>query len=276
MLHLWFTEEQTPRLSISCLVKETVYREKTKYQDLAVLDTYEYGRMLILDGVIMTTEADEFFYHEMLIHVALNTHPQPEQVLVIGGGDGGSVREVLKHPQIKRVVLAEIDEGVVQAAKKYLPSISRGLLDPRVMVEITDGLVYVKKHPAEFDIIIVDSTDPVGPAVGLFAREFYQDVSQALREEGIMVAQTESPVVNREMIRKIWANLKGIFPITRMYLGVVPTYPTGLWSYTLSSKGPNPLTVPVEELCSRETKYYTPQQHRAAFILPPFVQELLK
>lgn len=275
-MDLWFTEKQTPELAISCSVKSTVFREKTKYQDLAVFDTYQYGRLLALDGVIMTTEADEFFYHEMITHVAMNTHPRPEQVLVIGGGDGGSVREVLKHPTVKRVVLAEIDEGVINASRQYLPTISAGLSDPRVRIEITDGIVYVREHPNEFDVIIVDSTDPVGPAVGLFAHEFYQGVFRALRTDGIMVAQTESPVVNKEMIKKIWGNLKGVFPVTRMYLGIVPTYPTGLWSYTLGSKGPDPLAVQAEKFVPLETQYYTPDLHRSAFILPPFVQELLR
>ena len=275
-MDLWFTEKQTPELAISCSVKSTVFREKTKYQDLAVFDTYQYGRLLALDGVIMTTEADEFFYHEMITHVAMNTHPRPEQVLVIGGGDGGSVREVLKHPTVKRVVLAEIDEGVINASRQYLPTISAGLSDQRVRIEITDGIVYVREHPNEFDVIIVDSTDPVGPAVGLFAHEFYQGVFRALRTDGIMVAQTESPVVNKEMIKKIWGNLKGVFPVTRMYLGIVPTYPTGLWSYTLGSKGPNPLAVQAEKFVPLETQYYTPDLHRSAFILPPFVQELLR
>lgn len=275
-MELWFTEKQTTELAISCLVKNTVFREKTKYQDLAVVDTYQYGRLLALDGIIMTTEADEFLYHEMITHVAMNTHPHPEQVLVIGGGDGGSVREILKHPTVKRVVLAEIDEGVVNASRRYLPTISVGLSDPRVQIEITDGIVYVREHPNEFDVIIVDSTDPIGPAVGLFAHEFYKDVSKALRLDGIMVAQTESPVVNQDMIRKIWGNLKGVFPITRMYLGIVPTYPTGLWSYTLGSKGPDPIAVPAEKFLPLETRYYTPEIHKAAFLLPPFVQELLR
>lgn len=274
-MELWFTEKQTPNLAISCLVKNTVYREKTKFQDLAVLDTYQYGRLLALDGVIMTTEADEFFYHEMITHVAMNTHPSPEEVLVIGGGDGGTVREVLKHSTVRRVVLAEIDEGVIKASKEYLPTISVGLSDPRVEINVTDGIVYVREHPNQFDVIIVDSTDPVGPAVGLFAREFYQDVFKALKEGGMMVGQTESPFVNKELIKKIWANLKGVFPVTRLYLGPVPTYPGGLWSYTLGSKGPDPLAVPPEKFMPLATKYYTPEIHKSAFILPPFVQELL-
>jgi spermidine synthase len=256
-------------------VKSTVYREKTKYQDLAILDTVEYGRMLALDGIIMTTEKDEFFYHEMITHVAMHTHARPEQVLVVGGGDGGTVREVLKHPTVSRVVLAEIDEGVVNAARKYLPTLAQGLSDPRVEIQITDAIVYVREHPGEFDVVIVDSTDPIGPGVGLFTREFYQDVAKALKDGGIMVAQTESPVNNKDLIQKIHRNLQGVFPLIRLYLGPVPTYPSGLWSYTLCSKGPDPVAVPDGKFLALETKYYTPEVHRSAFALPLFVKEWL-
>ncbi|HHU82536.1 MAG TPA: polyamine aminopropyltransferase [Firmicutes bacterium] len=274
-MELWFTEKQTPSLALSCLVKSTVYREKTKYQDLAILDTVEYGRMLALDGIIMTTEKDEFFYHEMITHVAMHTHARPEQVLVVGGGDGGTVREVLKHPTVSRVVLAEIDEGVVNAARKYLPTLAQGLSDPRVEIQITDAIVYVREHPGEFDVVIVDSTDPIGPGVGLFTREFYQDVAKALKDGGIMVAQTESPVNNKDLIQKIHRNLQGVFPLIRLYLGPVPTYPSGLWSYTLCSKGPDPVAVPDGKFLALETKYYTPEVHRSAFALPLFVKEWL-
>lgn len=273
-MELWFTEKQTNALALSCLVKDTIYREKTKYQDLAVVDTAEYGRMLILDGVIMTTEGDEFFYHEMISHVPLNTHPCPKDVLVVGGGDGGTVREVLKHPTVSRVVLAEIDEGVINAARRYLPTLASGFSDPRVEINITDAILYVREHPNEFDVVIIDSTDPVGPGEGLFTRGFYQDVAKALKKDGIMVAQTESPVVNRDLLRKIHSNLDGLFPLIRLYLGIVPTYPTGLWSYTLGSKGPDPVAVPPEKFLALDTKYYTPEVHRAAFVLPPFVQKL--
>ena len=272
-MELWFTEKQTPSLALSCLVKSTIYREKTKYQDLAILDTVEYGRMLTLDGIIMTTEKDEFFYHEMITHVAMHTHACPEQVLVVGGGDGGTVREVLKHPTVSRVVLAEIDEGVVNAARKYLPTLSQGLSDPRVEIRITDGILYVREHPGEFDVVIVDSTDPIGPGEVLFPREFYQDVAKALKDGGIMVAQTESPVNNKNLIQKIHRNLQGIFPLVRLYLGPVPTYPSGLWSYTICSKGPDPVAVPDEKFLALETKYYTPEVHRSAFALPLFVKE---
>ena len=274
-LELWFTERQTSDLAISCRIKNTIYQERTKYQDLAVVDTYQFGRMLLLDGVIMTTERDEFFYHEMIAHVVMHTHPHPEQILVVGGGDGGSVREVLKHPSVKRVVLAEIDEGVIAASKKYLPSIAKGLEDSRVELEITDGTIYVREHRNEFDVIIIDSTDPIGPGVGLFTKEFYQDVFASLKDKGVMVAQTESPVLDRALIPNLWRCLKNTFPLVRLFLGTVPTYMGGPWSWTLASKGPDPLAVPPERFIPLQTRYYTPEIHKTAFVLPPYVLELL-
>ncbi len=275
-MELWFTEKQTSDLAISCRIKNTIYQERTKYQELAIVDTCQFGRMLLLDGVIMTTEKDEFFYHEMITHVAMHTHPYPEQVLVVGGGDGGTVREVIKHPSVKRVVLAELDEGVIAASTKYLPSIAKGFSDPRVKIEITDGTLYVREHRNEFDVVIIDSTDPVGPGEVLFTKEFYREVFKSLKEQGVMVAQTESPVLDRHLIPKLWNYLKNTFPLVRLYLGVVPTYIGGHWTWILASKGPDPLVVPAERFVALETKYYTPEIHRAAFVLPPYVSELLK
>jgi len=276
MKGLWFTELQTPELAISCRVKETLHSETTPYQQLAVLDTEPFGRMLTLDGVIQTTIKDEFVYHEMITHVALNTHPNPRQVLVIGGGDGGSIREILKHRSVERAVLVDIDGAVVEASKKYLPEISVGLKDPRAEVRIEDGIKYIKEHQNEFDVIIVDSTDPVGPAVGLFAAEFYRNIHAALKEDGIFVAQTESPFYNQKLIYNIHQDLKAIFPVVRLYLANVPTYPGGLWSFTLGSKKYDPLDVRPDNFEPVAARYYTPQVHQACLALPAFVQDILK
>lgn len=272
--HVWVTEEQTPALKISCLVKDILYNDQSPYQTVAVVETVEFGRMLLLDSVIQTTEKDEFTYHEMLAHVALNTHPNPRTVLVVGGGDGGTVREVLKHPSVERVVLAEIDEKVVEASKRFLPTLSAGFSDPRVDIQIGDGIAHVRNHPNTYDVILVDSTDPVGPAVGLFSAEFYRDAYRALTSEGILVAQTESPFYNGDLIRSVNRAMRESFPLVRLYLGNVFSYPGSLWSYTLGSKGPDPLQVrepkPIEG-----ARYYSPEVHHAAFVLPPFVQELV-
>ncbi len=275
-MELWYTEKQTPNVGITCKVNKTCHREKTPYQDLAVIDTEQFGRMLVLDGVVQTSVADEFVYHEMITHVPLFTHPNPKKALVVGGGDGGSIREILKHPTIEKAVLVEIDQAVVEASKKYLPEISVGLSDSKVEVNIADGIEYVKQHKNEFDLIVVDSTDPVGPAVGLFSLDFYQSIFEALKEDGIFVAQTESPFYEKELIKKVYNDVKSIFPITRLYLCSIPTYPSGLWTFTLGSKKYDPVEVDVEKIPELDTKYYSGRIHKAAFALPKFVEDIIK
>ncbi|MCL2766779.1 MAG: polyamine aminopropyltransferase, partial [Peptococcaceae bacterium] len=192
-MDLWFEEFQTKNLVTACRVLRTLHHEKTKYQEIAVLDTAEYGRMLVLDNVIQTTVKDEFTYHEMITHVAVNSHANPVSALVIGGGDGGSVRELVKHQSLEKVVICEIDGQVVKAAQKFLPEISCGYYNPRVEIIIDDGIKHAKDNKNTYDIIVVDAPDPVGPAVGLFSAEFYQYLYDSLKEDGIFVAQTESP-----------------------------------------------------------------------------------
>ena len=200
------------------------------------MDTYEFGRMLLLDGIIMTTIKDEFVYHEMISLPALNTHPNPKNVLVIGGGDGGAIREIVKHPKVEKAILCEIDGQVIEVSKKYLPEISCALNDPKVEVVVEDGIKYIQENKNKFDVILVDSTDPIGPAVGLFAKDFYQGIYDALKEDGVFAAQTESPWVNENLVKRVFQDIKSIFPITRLYLANVPTYPTGMWSFTMGSK----------------------------------------
>ena len=274
-MELWFTERQTKGVALSLLVERTLHVEDTPFQHLAVLETAEYGRMLVLDGMVMLTEADEFVYHEMLAHVPLLVHPDPRLVLVIGGGDGGTVREVLKHPTVERVVLAEIDERVIEAARRFLPSLSAGFGDPRLTLAVGDGIAHVRAHPGTYDAILVDSTDPVGPAEGLFGAEFYRMAAAALRPGGILAAQTESPFLNRDLIRRIQANMKEAFPFRRLYLAAIPTYPSGLWSFTLASGAEVPYLAP-RTAPGLAARYYTPEIHRAAFVLPPFAAELVE
>ncbi len=275
-MELWYTEKQTPNLGFSCKITRTLHTEQTEYQDMAVIDTLQFGKMLVLDGMVMTTEADEFVYHEMISHVALNTHPNPKKVLVVGGGDGGVIREILKHKTVEEAVLAEIDNRVVEVSREYLPGIAGALTDVRVKLAIGDGVAHVREHKNQYDVIIIDSTEPIGPAVGLFSREFYQDVHQALTADGIMVAQSESPFVNRDVIQMIHRNLKGVFPVKRLYTASIPTYPSGLWSFTLASKKYDPLEVKPEQFSALETKYYTPGLHFGAFQLPRFVEQIIE
>ncbi|WP_067929559.1 polyamine aminopropyltransferase [Alicyclobacillus shizuokensis] len=271
---LWFTELQNENLSLGLRVNRTLHSEQTEFQSLAVYETAQYGNLLVLDGCVMTTDKDEFVYHEMIAHVPMHTHPNPNNVLVIGGGDGGAVREILKHPSVERVVLAEIDGRVIEASKRYFPHIAKGLSDARVDVQVTDGIRYVEEHPDEFDVILVDSTDPVGPAVGLFAKEFFQAVHRALRADGLFVAQTESPFTHQDLIRQVFRDVSSVFAQTHLYLAYVPTYPTGMWSFTLGSKEYNPIAPQPARVT--DCKYYSPQVHQAAFALPPFVEELTR
>lgn len=275
-LELWFTEKQTPNLSLSCKITETLHTEQTEFQHMAVVNTLQYGKMLVLDGMVMTTEADEFVYHEMITHVALNTHPDPKRVLVVGGGDGGTIREIIKHPSVEEAVLGEIDRRVVEVSQQFLPTIAGSLTDPKVTLAIGDGVEHVRQNKGKYDVILIDSTEPIGPAVGLFSREFYQNVYEALTPDGIMVAQSESPFVNQDVIQMIHRNLEGVFPIKYLYLANVPTYPSGLWSFTIASKTYDPLKVDPAKIEPMTTKYYNPEVHFAAFKLPQFVADLVR
>lgn len=273
---LWFTEKQTPSVGITCKTRGTLHVEQTPFQHLAIIDTVQFGRMLVLDGMVQTTVADEFVYHEMITQVALNTHPNPKQVLVVGGGDGGTLREVVKHPRVQKAIMCEIDQRVVDACREYMPELSSALNGhPKAEVLFADGIQYVQQHPNTFDVVIVDSTEPVGPAEGLFSREFYQGIFKALKEDGMFVAQTESPFFNADLIRRVYRDISTIFPIAKLYLASVPTYPSGLWSFTVGSKQYDPES-PLESIPELGYRYYTPALHRAAFVLPRFVSDLLK
>ncbi|MEW6523208.1 MAG: polyamine aminopropyltransferase [Bacillota bacterium] len=272
-MQVWFTEDQVPGLRISCQVTKVLHQEKTPFQRLAMLETGVFGRMLTLDDIIQTTERDEFVYHEMIAHVPLSAHPNPRRVLIIGGGDGGTMREVLRHPGVSECHLVEIDERVVAISRQYLPSLASAMDDPRGKVIIADGIKHVKDYRDYYDLVIVDSTDPIGPAVGLFSVEFYSDVFRALKEDGLCVAQTESPFYNTDLVPAIFGRIRASFPITRLYLGVVPTYPGGLWSFTAGSKKYDP-SVPVRP-APDGLRYYSPDVHRAAFVLPPYVQQVI-
>jgi spermidine synthase len=275
-MELWYTEKQTPNFGITAKIGKTLHHEQTEFQTLDVIETKQFGNMLVLDGMVMTTDKDEFVYHEMLTHVGMFTHPEPKRVLVIGGGDGGVIREVLKHPSVETATLCEIDRRVIEVSQEYFPQIAGKLTDPRVEIIVEDGIKHIEANPGKYDVILVDSTEPVGPAVGLFQKPFYQGIYEALRPGGVMVAQTESPWFNRELISQVYRDISGIFPITRLYTASIPTYPSGLWSFTLGSKEMDPLQVEESRFTPLETKYYHPGMHHALFQLPRFVSELLE
>lgn len=271
---LWLTEYQTPDLRLGLRMKKVLRNLQTPYQHLLVVETEQYGRVLVLDGAIQVTEKDEFTYHEMMAHVALCSHPDPVDVLVIGGGDGGSVREALRHESVRRAVLVDIDEEVIRASREFFPGVSCALDDPRLEIRPMDALEFIKGQKDRFDVIIVDSTDPVDFAAGLFQEPFYRDVHEALRRDGMMVAQTESPFAEPVLLSDSVSEMEKVYPVVRVFWGAMPTYPTGMWTYTIGSRGPDP-AVPVRR-APEGTKYYTGNIHMAAFALPPFVAKLLE
>ena len=277
-MDFWFTETVNDVVGNTIKVKERIFSGRSDYQKIEIVDTYHYGRTLILEGSVQLTENDEFTYHEMISHVPLFTHPNPQHVLVIGGGDGGTIREVTKHPTVTRAKLVEIDPLVIEKSKQLLPFVSCEMENPKVEVIIQDGIQYIKPHKGIFDIILIDSTDPVGPAVGLYQKEFLEDVHKALKDDGIMVAQSESPFFDQPIVRELYAILNPLFPIRRMYLAPVPSYPSGLWSFVLCSKKYDPI---LDNRCedlrrlNLNTRYYNEAIHQAAFAIPHFIQELI-
>jgi spermidine synthase len=271
---LWFTEYQTPDMRLGLRINDVLLNVQTPYQHLLVVNTEQYGNLMALDGAIMITEKDEFTYHEMMSHVALCSHPSPRRVLVVGGGDGGIVRELVRYDVLEKVTLVDIDEQVIEASRRFFPSISCALDHPKVEVRPMDALVYIKDHEDEFDVIVVDSTDPVDFAAGLFEEAFFRDVYRALRKDGMVVSQTESPMGHPDILRTAVLEMKKVFPIVELCWGIMPTYPTGSWTYTLASKVHDPrhaFRQPPEG-----TKYYSSKMHEAAFVLPPFLEMILQ
>jgi spermidine synthase len=277
-MDLWYTEKHSEHVGITMQVTRTLFSGKSEFQQLDILETPEYGRMMLLDGLVMVTERDEFVYHDMITHPVLFTHPAPRNILVIGGGDGGSIREIMKHPGVEQAVLCEIDGLVIAKSIEFLPSMA-GEIDgsnPRVKLHVDDGLAYIRDHRNEFDVILVDSTDPIGPAVGLFEEDFYRLVFGALKDDGIMVAQSESPFYHAEIQKNMYRNLRTVFPIVEMYQAFIPTYPSGLWSFAFASKKYHPVRdFNRQRAASRSfhTRYYNEDLHLGAFMLPTFARE---
>ncbi|MBT3351736.1 MAG: polyamine aminopropyltransferase [Nitrospinaceae bacterium] len=274
---MWFTEYQSPGCGLTLRVKRSLFSGKSDFQDIQIFDTEDYGRMLVLDGAIQTTERDEFVYHEMIVHTPLCTHPNPKRVLIVGGGDGGCVREVLRHPEVEQVTLVEIDGMVVDLCREYLPKISGKLGDPRVEVRIEDGVKFVRNHKKAFDVIIVDSTDPVNMASPLTRVPFFRAAKEALRLGGLYCCQSQGPLFEARGMRRVARTIRKVFPDAAHYWAHVPTYPGGVWCFAIASKsGKRPERVEPRPLPKGvETRYYTSELHQAAFALPQYVQELL-
>jgi spermidine synthase len=271
----WFYEHYRDTSAIGIHTTGLLHAEKSEFQSIAVHETAGHGRLLTLDDMVMVTELDEFVYHDLLTHVPLCVHPNPRQVLVVGGGDGGSVREVLKHASVERVVQCEIDERVTRVCQEFMPSIAGALEDPRVELVFADAAAYVKQHPGSFDAILVDSTEPIGPAAALFAEEFFRDLEGALRPGGVISSQAESPFYAPEVVRDLFATVRRVFRSVHGYYGVIPTYPGGGWVFCLASHERGPDHVDLERAAALTTRYYSSAVARGAFMLPPFIAELV-
>lgn len=278
-LDLWYQERHNDEVSFGLHVKKVLHSVQSNYQRVDVFESTGFGRILTLDGLMMCTERDEFVYHEMISHIPLLAHKNPKRVLVIGGGDGGTLREVLRHDCVEEAVLCEIDGEVVDAARRFLPTLAVGLNHPRAKVHIADGVEFVKKcDKNSFDIVIVDSADPIGPGVGLFSGDFYSEVLRILTENGIVVAQCESPWENKFDLAKVYGNLKSAFSNVYSITGSIPSYPYGLWSWGFASNNVHPynnIDMERARAIEKSTKYYNVDLHKAAFCLPNFLKKTL-
>lgn len=278
-MSLWFIEnlEIAADLKAQVQIKNRLHTEQSPFQKIEIFETTGVGRMLTLDDVIMCTEYDEMAYHEMIVHVPMFAHKNPEKVLVIGGGDGGTVREVLKHPGLKHVDMCEIDERVVRVSEQYLPSFASELGHPKAALHFKDGIQWVKDRKNEYDVILVDSSDPVGPAAVLFTEEFFGYCRDSLKEDGILVNQAENFYMHRPIIKRMLGFGANLFPISSYYFTVIPTYPGGQIGFTFFSKKYTPfenLEARISgDLSGFKFRYWTPEIHRSAFQLPRFVRD---
>jgi spermidine synthase len=264
-------EYQTPTSGIFFTVSRVLYTGRSRFQTIEIIRNRDYGRVLLLDGLVQTTERDEFYYHEMLVHPALASHSKPENVLIIGGGDCGALREVLKHP-VAKATLVEIDGQVVDACRAHFPWLRAAFRDPRAELVVADGNVFVDRTPETFDVILVDSSDPVGPSTVLHQEAFYRKLKSRLRPGGTIAAQAGSLMLHQDSHARKSVFLRRIFRHSVLYLGPVPTYPVGMWCYNFLSDAIDPLAVRKMRI-PKGLKFYNPEIHRAAFALPNFLRE---
>jgi len=280
-MHLWYTEKHTPQAEFSIKLGKQLYGGQSEFQRIDVLESEEFGRVLCLDGRLMLTERDEFIYHEMIVHVPMAVQPDTRNILVIGGGDGGVVRELVRYKTVERIDLVEIDPLVVKVCKEFLPATASGLDDARVAIHYEDGLKYVRRFENRYDLIIVDSTDPYGPGEGLFAKEFYGNCFNALTCSGTIVNQHENPFYaeDAKSMQRMHKRIDESFPICKVYQAHIPTYPSGHWLFGFASKRLHPVVDLDAEswnaLCLR-TRYYNTALHVGCFALPTYVEELLR
>ena len=280
----WFAEVSDtmwPGQAMSLKVEKILHVEKSKYQDVLVFKSTNYGNVLVLDECIQATERDEFAYQEMITHLALNSHPNPKKVLVVGGGDGGVLREVLKHKSVEEAWLCDIDETVIEVSKKYLPEMAKAYKDPRTKVYIGDGFKFLEEYKNQFDAIITDSSDPEGPAESLFQKLYFELLKNALTSEGVITTQAENIWLHLEIIAKLRSDCKEIFPVAEYAYTMIPTYPSGSIGFMVCSKKPKvnvkkPLRYEWDvNFVKQNLKYYNLEIHEASFVLPTWAKERL-
>ncbi|KAK7529629.1 Spermidine/spermine synthase [Phyllosticta citribraziliensis] len=279
----WFREisDMWPGQAMTLKVNQVLHHEKSKYQDVLIFESSDYGNVLVLDNVIQCTERDEFSYQEMIAHLALMSHPNPKKVLVIGGGDGGVLREIVKHDCVEEAILCDIDEAVIRLSKKFLPGMSIGFQHPNVQTIVGDGFKFLADRKNEFDVIITDSSDPEGPAESLFQKPYFELLNDALREGGVITTQAENQWLHMPLIAKLKKDCKEVFPVAEYAYTTIPTYPSGQIGFMVCCKdATRDVKKPVrswtleeeEKLC----KYYSKEIHEASFILPTFARKALR
>ncbi|MBQ8979308.1 MAG: polyamine aminopropyltransferase [Oscillospiraceae bacterium] len=278
-MELWYSENHTKDAKMSIRVEKQLYSGQSEYQRIDVFESNDFGRFLTLDGIMILTEKDEFIYHEMITHVPMAAYPDIKRVLVIGAGDGGTVRELTRYKGIEHIDMVEIDEQVVDVCREYLPQTACKLGDIRVHLHFEDGLRFVRRREDEYDLIIVDSTDPFGPGEGLFTTEFYGNCYKALHEKGILVNHHESPYYDDDAkaMQRAHKRIAQSFDICRVYQAHIPTYPSGHWLFGFASKGIDPLAFDADawNALGLRTRYYNTDLHAGCFALPNYVKELL-
>lgn len=275
----WYIEDLTGRWRQGLPIKTKLAEIQSPFQKIEMFDTELWGKMLVIDGKIQACDFDEFVYHEMIAHVAMLSHPEPKRVMVLGGGDGGTLREALRHSSVTEATLVEIDREVIRVCQDFMPGLSSCIEgDSRVRLFADDAAIYIREA-RDLDVIMVDSSDPEGPSESLFSLEFYQSLKGALSKEGIIALQAGSPFFFQEQLKKAFSELKQVFRYVRPYLIAIPTYPGGTWCLVTASDHLDPVNLDPSELAARMgarnlsgLRYYSPQMHHASLTLPPFVQ----
>jgi spermidine synthase len=256
-------------------VQKVLYRGKSRFQEIMVFENPYFGRVLVLDGVVQLTERDEFFYHEMLTHVAMHSHPGPETVVVVGGGDGGTVREVLKHKSVRKLYFVEIDREVIEVSREFFPSVACSVGDPRVELRNMDGAEFIK-GARDVDVVIVDSTDPIGFARTLYSDDFFGAVRGSLAGEGMYVTHSESLLLHSDMVREVQQSMKNVFPVVGLYTAPIATYPGNWWTFSLGSMKHDPHEPRKGEGGEPlQTRFYSEEIHRHSFVPEALYEKII-